>query len=315
MFKADDENIGAFELEIDLIKHSISLDTEALYEIADSSNFRNTRIFPQYMSSNMLILRDSPVSSKYENVQISEDDNTLYFEEYTLQFNDENYSFQIYKNGESVGGDTTLIHENVKMVPTCFFVDEEGKVAILCMTSASLIDTEMVTLLYTENDGSFALEKIYEYPTIWEEYDISKTQCPNYMHNYTNVVANLAHGSFLYNETTKIFEISPYDSSVECILEEKDIISDIPYLDTHREYYSFFSSVGYQDGYYVATFPALNSLAGTYAVFYSDEGEYMGCVLCGNDNITLFDKENAELDKIEGSFVPQIYIPTYYTNK
>ena len=80
VFKADDENIGAFELEIDLIKHSISLDTEALYEIADSSNFRNTRIFPQYMSSNMLILRDSPVSSKYENVQISEDDNTLYFE-------------------------------------------------------------------------------------------------------------------------------------------------------------------------------------------------------------------------------------------
>ncbi len=315
MFKADDENISAFELDIDLIKHSISVDAEPLYEIADSSSLRNSRIFPQYMSSNVLILRDSPINTKYDNIQISEDDDILYFEDYTLQFNNENYSFQIYENNESICGNTTLIHENTKMVPACFFVDKDGKIAILCMSSASLIDTEMITLLYAENDGSLLLEKMYEYPTIWEEYDISKIRCPNYMSNHTNTLANPALGSFLYNETTKIFEISPYDSSVECILEEKNVTSDMPYLDAHREYYSFFRDVGYQDGYYIATFPALNSLSGAYAVIYSNKGEFMGGILCSKDNTIFFDNENTELDKIDGTYVPQIYVPSYFTNK
>lgn len=314
VFKVDDENVSAFELNIDLNKYSLSLSTDAIYKIADSSRLEISRIFPQYMSSSTLVLRESPVNSKYDTVGISNDNKTLYFEEYTLQFDNENFSFQISENGEIICKDVSLIQNDKKLMPTSFFIDKDGKIAILCMTSASLIDAEMVSVLYAKNGESYSLEKIYEYSNIWEEYDLSKVSCPNYMSNNTNVFSNPAQSNFLYNETGKLLTISPYDGSVECILEERNITSDMPYLDTHREFYSFFSGVGYQDGYYVATFPAFNSLAGTYAVFYSGTGEYWGCVLCESDNITLYNEENKEIYKIEGAFVPKIYIPSYFTN-
>lgn len=314
VFKVDGENVSAFELNIDLNKCSLALSTDAIYKISDSSRLESSRIFPQYMSSSNLVLRETPVNSKYNTVNISSDNKTLYFEEYILQFDNENFSFQISENGESICKDVTLIHNDKKLIPTSFFIDKNGKIAILCMTSASLIDTEMVSVLYAKNGESYSLEKVYEYSTIWEEYDLSKVGCPNYMSNSTNVFPNPAQSTFLYNETSKLMNISPYDGSVACVLDEGNVTSDMPYLDVNREFYSFFSGVGYQDGYYVATFPAFNSLAGTYAVIYSVAGKYMGCVLCESDSITLYNEENKEIVKMEGAFVPQLYIPSYFTN-
>lgn len=310
VFKADGANVSAYELNIDLNKHSLSLNTEAIYEIADSSRLENSRIFPQYMSSSTLILRETPVNSIYNSVPISNDNHTLYFEEYTLQFDNNNFSFQIYKSGKSICDKTSLVHDGEKLMPTSFFIDKDGKVAILCMTSASLIDTEMVSMLYTKNGESITLDKFIEYPKIWDDFGLSKIQCPNYLSDYTNVTVDPKEGRFLYNETTKLMTISPYDGNVKCILDENAIKVNLPYLDTHRESYSFFRDFVYQDNCYVATFPDLNSSAGTYAVFYSHTGEYIGCVRCGNDNITLFDKKNAELDKITALFIPLIYIPS-----
>ncbi|MEG1492118.1 MAG: hypothetical protein RR394_07680 [Oscillospiraceae bacterium] len=310
VFKAGGKNVGAYELNVNLSKPKLSLNTKALYEIPDSSRLEISRIFPQYMSADALILREAPVSTEFSADRISKDASTLYFEQYTLKFDDKNFSFEIYKDSKSLYGDISLIENDKKLMPTSFFIDKDGKIALLCMTSASLIDTEMVSVLYAKDGESYSPEKICKYPTIWEDYELSKANCPNYMSTNTNVSASPATASFLYNEKAKLIAISPYDGSVKCVLKEKNITSDMPNLDTHRESYEFFNGFEYQAGYYIASFPAYNALAGTYAAFYNDKGEYAGCVLCGGDGITLFDKNNEKLDKIDGAFVPQIYLPS-----
>ncbi|NLH01757.1 MAG: hypothetical protein GX488_07670 [Clostridiales bacterium] len=304
--------VGAYELQVNLAEHSLSLGSDTIYEIEDSSSLEPSRIFPQYMSPAFLVLRTNPLASKYDAVKVSEDNKSLYFEEYILQFDDENFTFQISKNGEILCKNVSLVQNGKQLMPVSFFVDKDGKIAILCMTAASLMDTEMVSVLYAKNGESYTPEKICEYPTVWEDYDLSKVNCPNYLASAANVAANPETGVFLYNETVKLLVVSPYDGSVECVLDEKKVTSDMPYLDAHRESYSFFNGFGYQNGYYAAAFPAFNSPAGAYAVFYTSKGEYAGCILCGAEGITLFDSENKQLDKIEGSFLPQIYVPSYF---
>ncbi|MCC8048452.1 MAG: hypothetical protein LIO52_05080 [Oscillospiraceae bacterium] len=86
---------------------------------------------------------------------------------------------------------------------------------------------------------------------------------------------------------------------MECIIEEKDIETTMPFLDTFREYYDFFDDFTYQNGYYIASFNAFNSLKGTYAVIYTTSGEFVGYVLVNETGITSFNENGKQVSQIE----------------
>ncbi len=305
--KADGDNVTVYEVNVDIIDYTLSLDSDALYEI-NTLDKTMYSIFPHFMSLDNMILYKAPVKyNKYDDVGVSEEIYPLFYENYSLQYNKEEMNFTITKDNDSLYNNVPLVYEGTRLRPMCFFVDTEGKIAVLCMTAVSQLDTEIVTLLYSAKEKDLSLLETYEYPTIWEDYNISKIQCPITF----NTCASLQNKCFLYNESVKLFTISPYNGSVTCVLEEKDVETVLPQIDTSREGYSFFNHFGYQNGYYMATFPAYNSIAGYYTVFFKTSGEYMGCLLCAEDKLTLYDKNHVEMESIADNFHPSIYIPTY----
>lgn len=309
LFTSESDSVNAYELTVDFQNSNLSLAQEPIYTLSGTEMLGKERIQPQFMSSKTLILREKPANSTYNTDCVSQDRNTLYYEDYTLKLNPEDSTFVLYKGNESISEPISLTYDDMAVIPSSFFVDEEEKIAILGMTSTTSEEAEMVSLLYHKKDEKYEIKKKGKFSGIWQAYDLSKDLCLNSLADGTNVTVS-AEGNFLYNETKTLFTISPYDGRVKNVLNEEKIAENMPFLDTQRDSYSFFSSFSSQSGSYIVTFPAFNATEGTYAAFYLHTGEYVGYLLCSNDEIILADKDNHEIAKIEGAFIPQLYVPT-----
>lgn len=308
VFQEKEKQVSAYLLQIDIDAMKLSLNQDSLFSFENTQNSKSN-LFPRFMTSDLLALRKTPLTTNHKNT-ITAEDNTYFFENYSFEYDKEHISFSLYQNTILLGDEISLTHNNVDVRPSSFLIDENGNIAVLGMTSGSLIDTELVCLLYSKKDGSYYIERSFDFPNIWDDFDITKIQSPNSGNVPTNVIVNTKDKTFLYNESTKILEISPYNGNIKLILDEKTVNTDLPSLDTHREFYNLFIDVGYQDGYYIATIPAFNSPVGSYALFYNHDKKFLGSVLVEGNSITLFNSENKEVDKISEGFYHLVFIPS-----
>lgn len=304
IFQQGEDQISAFKVLAGIEQSSFYMESKPVFQFS-STNIGHSRIFPLYMSEQALILREAPMSSTYPNYKIAEA-NKLYFEEYVFTFDTKTFTGRLYQN-ETFICDISLSHNDVNLLPKSFFITDDGTMAMICMTSATLTNTEMVTLWYSGIEHDPELEKYQEYPSIWEDFNLSKVNCPS---GNANVMASAANREFLYNEGRNLIAISPYRGTAQSIVNETRIKADLPFLDTHRESYNFFYGFSYQQGYYMATFPDYNNVPGVYAVLYDLNGEYCGGFLCAEKCVIRLDKNNNELNRFEcDKLVPKIYLP------
>lgn len=312
-YSQKDDKLEAFQSNIDLEKGKISLSSDPLYTMTGHSTWSD--VVPRFMSKNNLVLLNKPLSTVYDRVFIYEGDmstfDTIYYEDYTLKYYKKKNTSEIAKKGKVLYENISMQFHGKNILPECFYVNQDGDIAVIGILDTSLPDTEIVTILFEADNGRLTVKKILEYPEIWDQYRLSKVQSPNTVKGFGNVCANPQKGTFIYNETTKIMELSPFDGKISCVISEEDVKSSIPTLDTRRPGYSFFgnSGLGFQNGYYIATFRAYNEVQGVYTVFFKSDGEYGGCILCQSDKITLYDNKGSILDSLSGEFYPLLYTP------
>lgn len=307
-FDTDVGDISAHELTINFSEATISLSQSELFRVSGEMGWLD-RIYPLSLSGKSLVLPYTPVevpASEYSVVIEGE----LYYDDYILVYDYEQSKAEIVKGGQLIA---TLFFDldDTRLIPNAFFIDDENNIAILCNTEGDTFDKVYpVTLIYSNNGESFLLEKIYDYNSIFNDNRFSKINMPNYTILETNIHGNAQSKAFLWNEGANFVEINPYNGTVNVVLTEKEIKADIPFLDTHREFYEFFTGVGYQNGIYIAKFPNYNNLAGVFSVFYSSTGEYLGSVLCSENYISFSGSDNKEIYRIEDAALkPLLFIP------
>lgn len=310
VFGEGTDTIDAQILKVDIESGALELSPNTVFTFDKSSAQDISLIYPQYMTENFAVFRQTPLSVSENYASLSEtEEKTLFFEEYILTYDSE--AFSLLRADDLIYENVSLKLDETSLIPASFFVDQDGKVILMGMTSASLIETEMASVVYAENNGTLEIDQFIVYTTIWDDYDISKALCPNNLSGSVNVWAYPSLQGFIYNETTKVLLICPYSGDVKCIIEESDIAESMSFFDAYREFYSLFSGAGYGRGVYAAAFQALNEIPGTYTALFDEQGNYAGYLLCRSDGISLFDKTNREVSKIEGSFLPITYIPSF----
>lgn len=310
VYQVDDVgNISAHELSVNLLDSSIKLSPEALFKVSGEAGWQD-RIFPVSFSNEALVLPYEPIEQPEMEYTVATK-GELYSEDYVLTYDTEKSTAKICKGATDIAT-ITLTLDDMQLIPQAFFIDDESKIAILCNTEGKTFDqVNPVSLLYTKKSDVFQLEKTSDYSSIFDEYELSKINMPNYVTIGTNIYGNPESKTFLWNEGANIVELNPYDGTVRVVLSVSKIETDMPNLDTHRDFYEFFTGLGYQNGIYIADFPNYNDLSGTISVFYSKTGEFLGSVLCTEDYISILNKDNVEKNHIDNtklnakSFIPQ----------
>ena len=171
-----------------------------------------------------------------------------------------------------------------------FFVVETGYY-ILCMTSVALPESEVVCLRLT-GDGTIDQYIVYNG---WEAVGIGKAMMNKY-NTYSS-----AKG-FVYNEGKKLIHIDPDQNVIKELISETKIQSDMPELDTYREFHNFFSDCVLMENLYAVSFSAFNSLPGTYILYYNYENALITYILVEENAVKLFRAGN-QVDSIEGTFL------------
>ena len=308
VFQRSGSEVSAFPLTVDTGKHTLTLDSKALYRLTPPDNSTSS-IVPLLQTEKRLVLRTQPAAMPETMDVVLADPNALYHAADTLLQGSDGQTWSLFSGGELLFGDLTFTWNGKRVMPACFFRDDAGQLNLIGMTEDSLIDTELVTMQFApQENGAMALVKSDAYPSIWDNYDVSKVECPRYTATDANVTADAAHGLFLYREGSKLLAISPTDAAVAWTLSEADVTAAMPDLDTHREFAAFFTGFARQGDRYFAIFPAYNDLPGMYAAIFTTDGTYDGALFCSDTGLTLYDRANNAVQTLEQPLMPLIYI-------
>lgn len=309
-YLADDTaQISAHVLSVNLSDWTLDLSHDELFVVSGETGWQDS-VYPLSFSGEVLVLPSAPLEYPAVDYAVSCEDE-LYYEDYVLVYDYEQSRAEVSQGHQAIAA-IELVLEDVRLIPQAFFIDSTGKLAVLCISEGDTFDkANPVSLIFFKKSDTFELEIVNDFSSIFDEYNLSKINMPNYTRLETNVFGNAQSRSFLWNEGTNTVEINPYDGSINIVLTVKIIENDMPALDTYRDFYEFFTGFNYQNGVYIAKFPNYNELAGTISVFYSNAKGFLGSVLCTDNYISLADAENNVMDRIENtelmpiSFIPQ----------
>lgn len=243
--------INAHKLSVNVLDSSIELAQDILFKVSGDSGWQN-RIYPLSFSSGLLVLPYAPVGQPAVKYTLATE-GELYNGDYVLiyGYRDQVMMATIHK-GDTEIAVIALTPENMRFIPQAFFIDAKGTIAVLCNTQGDTFDkVNPVSLLYTKRNGMYQFEKISDYSSIFDEFDLSKINMPNYVNISTNVYGNPQSKTFLWNEGANIVEINPYNGTIRVVLTVRNIETDMPNLDTHRDFYGFFTGFGYQNEIYI----------------------------------------------------------------
>lgn len=293
----NESGINAFEVDIN--NYDINISESPLYSLPEGS-MAGDRIFPQFWYDNILILRDEPifVNDKY-NYKIS-DENTRYYNQYTLF--KENNKWHLKCDSETIAEYEFILNGN-NYEPISFYIDDLNKAYILC-TYWNTVD--MGIAVFTCNIDDNLKPEVINYKLIFDELKIETTLYPYYCYSGSNV--SVCKDGFLYNEGAKIYIINPNNKKLTLATDEEKIKNNMPFLDTTRPSYEFFSSASFQANYYLVSFTAWNSLQGTYVCIYDLNFNFCGYMSITNNIITITDNNNNIISSKEGTFTSRLYI-------
>lgn len=302
--------INAHKLSVNVVDSSIELAQDILFKISGDLGWQN-RIYPLSFSSELLVLPYAPIEQPAIKYTLATE-GELYNGDHVLIYDYKDQArMATIRKGDTEIALITLMPENMQLIPQAFFIDDEGTIAVLCNTKGETFDkVNPVSLLYTKKGGTYQLEKISDYSSIFDEFNLSKINMPNYVNIDTNVYGNPQSKTFLWNEGANIVEINPYNGTIRVVLAVRNIEADMPDLDTHRDFYGFFTGLGYQNEIYIASFPNYNNLLGTISVFYSKTGKFLGSILCTEKYISISNNKNVEKSRIDNiKLNSKIFIP------
>ena len=300
--------ISAHKLSVNVSDSYIELSPEVLFKVSGDLGWQN-RIYPLSFSSGLLVLPYEPIEPPVMEYTVAME-GVLHSAGYVLTYDREQSTATIRKGDTDIAV-IALTLGDTQLIPQAFFVDDEGKIAVLCNTEGETFDkVNPVSMLFTKKGDVFQLEKTSDYSSIFDEFDLSKINMPNYVTIDTNIYGNPQSKTFLWNEGANIVELNPYNGTIRVVLTVSKIKTDMPNLDTHRDFYGFFTGLGYQNGIYIAGFPNYNNLPGTISVFYNKAGEFLGSVLCTENYISVSNKDYVEKSRIDNiKLNSKIFIP------
>ena len=304
IYKVSDE-VTSWKLNVN--NSCLKISNMPLYVLPLEGPMSGERLYPQHWSDESIILRTNPISVIDEYQYDISDESLRYYRDYVLEKNGDEW--ELTKSAKSIYK-CIMINEGDLYSPLGFYVDESThKIYILCIYNEVDYNANIGVFVFDNEKNNkeinFASSVIF-YKDNLNYLNISPPNYPYYFYNGTNIKP--FENGFLYNEGANIYLIKSSTEEISLLLNETIILKDMPFLDTYRESYSFFSSIGYQEGYYFVSFIAWNSLAGMYVAIYDINLEYKGYISITENTITLFDKNNKSVDSINDSFLTRIYL-------
>ena len=307
IFNNENVHLSATPIQIDFNNMELYAG-EAVFKLSSDSEPYDV-IEPIYMTDSLLVLPSEPLETDFNGDVVTDDATAqrFYYDDYTMNYSGEAGTFAVYQGNQLVAENLPLSSNGYAVIPASFFIDEDGRIIILGYYIGDMMSTNVVSLIYSNDDEEWILENQHPYPNEWNEFG-GQLSIAQPIERNTSCSAEL--NGFLLNEGQNLFLISPYEGTAKKVISEETIEEVLPYLDTHRESYSFFYDFGYQEGHYIATFQTYNALPGMYAVFFSESGEYEGYLLCNENGVTLFDDTNQAVSSLDmTNLLPLLYIP------
>lgn len=307
VFNNENNQLLATPIQIDF--NNMELDSgEAVFTLSSGRKPYDV-IEPIYMTDSRLVLPSEPLEADFNGDVVTDEDATqrFYYDDYTMDYNGEAGTFAVYQGSQLVAENLALSCNGYNVIPASFFIDEDGRIIILGYYIGDMMSTNVVSLIYSNGGEEWILENQHTYPNEWNEFG-GQLSIAQPIERNTSYSVEL--NGFLLNEGQNLFLVSPYEETAKKMISEETIEEVLPYLDTHRESYSFFYDFEYQAGHYIATFQTYNALPGMYAVFFSENGEYEGYLLCNENGVTLFDDTNQAVSSLDmTNLLPLLYIP------
>jgi hypothetical protein len=321
VYAGDDQtHWQAKEGELDLQTQEVTVDDEVVYEVIDEHGWSDA-LYPMEFTDEWLVLRgESSVQPDRDYVICERED---YLGEYkiwngrlSLTFDPKTKQSLIENGEEIVGTLDNLDYEGISLQPIAFFMDEDKKLVLLCErgSEATAWDDSypvaVVASLRNSESKSYVIESMRPLENMFSE-ELSKMKAPYRTWFDTNVYADEKEACFYWNETRCIVKINPYNGAYEVILSEQDVKENMPYLDTTREGYGFFTGFAVQDDMYIVQFTNYNDVFGTYAALFDYKGELIGSLLCTESSLTYQGVDGETISEIKNDDLKGLlYIPS-----
>lgn len=297
----------AHKLYVDMETNEITMDSNVIFEIEDEHGWSDI-IYPIAITDNLLVMRGEITGSADRPIKVCSREEymgeyLIWNDEISLTYNPREES-ALLKDGDNILGMVDgLEYENMGLYPIAFFLDE-GKLVILCERGDEeakwdeKYPVSVIAAVADEQSKTYQIESMYTFENMFSS-NLSKVKAPFRTWNATNAWANNETHSFYWNESTKIVNMNPYDGAFEIVLTENQVKERLPFLDANRESYEFFNGFCVQGDVYIAMFPNFNDISGIFAAMFRKNGEYMGTILCTENEIRLFNSDNEIVGSIE----------------
>ena len=295
IYVGDEDNcISAISINVDLDEKKLSLDMDELYQIS-AENGWISRIYPHLLFSNRLVMSHLPLNSKFSET-IEAEDNTIFFKDFTLLFDKTEW---IIMQGSEIIAKIVLSQEEFGLVPRAFYINKDNDIVILGHTDDLFIDESYTaSIILKKEKDSYNRTKVV-FSCLYDETNgLNRLHIPAYFSKYpynTNIHSSELLDGFLWREGQSIVKLNPYTGDYSILFSISDVEKSMPFFDTYREGYNFFTGLGHQNGIFALVFPNYNDVRGTIAAFFSDTGTYLGYLLCDEHCVYLFDENNMEV--------------------
>ncbi len=289
----DDENVAIRDFSV--VDGEITIE-DILYA-QNLTQTETSKIFPVQMKDTILYMANavSDLNSAYKQVVF---DGSLYNKQYKLAKSGQP-GIYILQNDSDVWEIDLTEYENA--MPVSIYVEESSNMLYvvfnefpnICIGSASLA-TSLTTV------------DIKQMNTVFEKNEIPIPYYPMYDMSYINIFP--CEDGFIYSDGAVIYHIEPATGEMEKLFCEDDILEEMPSLDSHRDFYGFFSGFGCQNGYYLLKFNAFNETWGEYVAIFDLEKNYQGFIKITENKLIITDSENNIIDEYEGKFYPSMFV-------
>lgn len=298
---------AAHEMNFDFQAKKLEIKPGTIFKIEDKNGWSDA-LYPMAMTDDLLVLRTDSTVKPDRNYIVYEKEG--YMEEYqiwnkqlSISYEPKNFCVTLKNDDDIIGTVDSMQEDGIGLHPIAFFLDDENNLVMMCERGNEETPwnehypVSVIASLDTKTQ-KFSIVKQYSYDGMFGS-TLSAMKMPSRTWFSENTYADDTSKTFFWNETRSIVQINPYTGKYEIVLDEKLIEKNMPFLDAQRESYDFFTAFSVQDNVYITIFPDYNDVVGMYAALFNREGKYLGCIRCTESEVTYFNQEGKETDRIE----------------
>ncbi len=296
--KVDDNHWDAYPLSVDFDNYKLYMYGKPIITLSDN-NGSLYDVLPVQVFNEKIILNRKPEIEPLMEYEVVMNDSQIHNGMCSMTFDPTQEKAIIYKSGDVIGTLSGLDYDGHPVRPIQFFVDDEGRLAILGTLLVDSVPADVegmltVTGIAEGEDGEYIIKEFHNLSEMYE-MGLSEMQAPMCWNSYASTGRKL----FYWREGANIIEIEPYAGSFYVKIPWSKVETDTGVLKSDADGYVAMIDFGTIDSIDIVVVNDMrNGEFGERAIFYDQNGTIIGSVLFNMNKIELYDAEGDMKDNI-----------------